>query len=142
MLLLGIHLEIISVPSNLLKNLSVEFYIIILFGVIATIGGVCDWVFHRLYVASGPNEHKSHLLALGTGGVPLFVLMAWASVTPEPGKFLIPIIVILLYTTTLICYDEFQFHLKRCRPLETLFHRMLVFGNGIAFLAWLHWIYV
>lgn len=108
---------------------------------IATIGGVCDWIFHRLYVATGPNEHRSHLLALVTGGLPIFCLMIAATLMTDPGILLVPIIACLLYTTSLICYDEFVFHFQRCRSLENIFHRMLVFGNGIAFLVWLNLIF-
>lgn len=123
------------------SNLPWQVYLITFVGSIATIGGVCDWVFHRLFVTSSPKESKSHLLALGSGGVPLFFLMGTASLIPEPKILLIPIIVVTLYTTTLICYDEFVFHWRRCCRLETLFHRLLVFGNGIAWLAWMHWVY-
>lgn len=119
-----------------------ELWTIVMAGTVATAGGVGDWLFHRLYVAAGPNERKAHLLALGSGGVPLAMLMATASVTPNPQWLLIPIIVVVLYTTVLICYDEFQFHTKRCISFETLMHRFLVFGNGVAWLAWMHWIYV
>ncbi len=119
-----------------------ELWALILFGTVATLGGVGDWAFHRLFVAAGPQERKSHMLALGTGGFPLAVLMAWASVGSHPMQLLIPIQLVVLYTTALICYDEFVFHRKRCKRLETLMHRLLVFGNGAAWLAWMHWIYV
>ena len=55
---------------------------------------------------------------------------------------LLPIIVVALFTATLICYDEFVFHRKRCGVYETLLHRLLVFGNGVAWLAWMHWCFV
>jgi hypothetical protein len=42
----------------------------------------------------------------------------------------------------MICYDEFVFHRKRCGRYETMLHRLLVFGNGIAWLAWMHWCFV
>lgn len=119
-----------------------EFWVLASCGIIATIGGIGDWIYHRVHVAVGPKEHKSHLLALITGGLPLFVLMAAATVVSRPTVFLIPVLVVVLYTTTLICYDEFVFHRKRCLPLETLFHRLLVFGNGVAWLAWFHWCFV
>ena len=107
-------------------------------GVLATLGGIGDWIFHRLYVTVGPKEHHSHKLALLTGGLPLFVLMAAATLTPSPGALLVPILVVALWTTALICYDEFVFHRRRCTAIETLFHRLLVFGNGAAWLAWVH----
>lgn len=120
-----------------------QLFVIALCGVVATVGGVADWIFHRCYVAAGPNERKSHLLAMGTGGFPLFFLMSLASLFPaQRSVLLIPIVVVLLYTTVIICYDEFIFHHRRCIPLETLFHRLLVFGNGCAFFAWFHWCFV
>jgi len=108
-------------------------------GTLATVGGVGDWVFHRRYVTVGPKEHHSHVLALITGGLPLFGLMAAASVLGDPTVLLVPIIGVALYTTALICYDEFVFHRHRCTAIESLFHRALVFGNGAAWLAWVHY---
>jgi hypothetical protein len=118
-----------------------QFWGIGLFGIIATLGGAGDWLFHKIYVTVGPNEHRSHILALGAGSV-VFILMACASVVDQPFYWLLPIIVALLVTVTLICYDEFAFHVRRCKPFETMLHRLLVFGNGAAFLCWLHWIFV
>lgn len=118
-----------------------QFWGIALFGSIATIGGAGDWLFHKIYVTVGPNEHHSHILALGAGGV-VFILMTLASVADQPLYWLLPVIVALLITVTLICYDEFAFHVRRCKPFETMLHRMLVFGNGAAFLCWLHWVFV
>jgi hypothetical protein len=60
----------------------------------------------------------------------------------RPLQFLLPAIVVVLFIATLICYDEFIFHRRRCRPLETVLHRVLVFGNGAAWLAWAHWCFV
>jgi hypothetical protein len=74
--------------------------------------------------------------------VPLFVLMSLASVLDRPVVVLIPVIVVVLFITTLICYDEFLFHRKRCGRYETVLHRLLVFGNGLAWLAWVHWCFV
>lgn len=118
-----------------------QFWGIGLFGVIATLGGAGDWLFHKVYVTVGPNEHHSHILALGAGGI-VFLLMALASVADQPLHWLIPVVVGLLATVTLICYDEFAFHVRRCKPFETMLHRMLVFGQGVAFLCWLHWVFV
>jgi len=114
---------------------------IICFGTVATLGGVGDWVFHKIYVTVGPREHHSHLLALGAGGV-VFILMAMASISSRPTLLLLPVIVGLLATVVLICYDEFAFHIRRCKPFETLLHRLLVFGNGLALLCWMHWAFV
>lgn len=84
----------------------------------------------------------AHLLALGTGGVPAAVLMCAASIDADPRPYLLPVLVVVLYTTALICYDEFMFHRKWCGRLETVLHRLLVFGNGSAWLAWMHWCFV
>ncbi len=119
-----------------------ELWTLIICGSIATIGGIADWTYHRIFVAAGPKERKSHFLALATGGVPLALLMCWASIAANPLQLLLPIIVVVLYTSTLICYDEFVFHRKRCKAFETLTHRLLVFGNGFAWLAWMHWCFV
>lgn len=124
-----------------LSNYPWQFWGIGLFGIVATLGGVGDWLFHKVYVTVGPHEHHSHILALGTGGI-VFVLMALASTSNQPLAWLIPVIVALLATVTLICYDEFAFHVRRCKPFETALHRMLVFGQGFAFLCWLHWVFV
>src|SRR6185436_8941480 len=83
----------------------------------------------------GRAEHHSELLALGTGGL-LFALMAAASVVRRPAVLLIPVIVVVLATATMICYDEFVYHRKRCGRYETALHRLLVLGNGVAWLAW------
>jgi hypothetical protein len=118
-----------------------QFWAIAALGSIASLGGAGDWLYHKVYVTVGPREHHSHILALGAGGL-VFLLMALASLFADPLPLLIPIIVALLLTATLICYDEFAFHIRRCKPFETLLHRMLVFGNGLAFLCWVHWVFV
>jgi hypothetical protein len=118
-----------------------QFWGIGICGVVATLGGAGDWVFHKIYVTVGPKEHHSHILALGAGGL-VFVMMAFASLSEQPVVWLIPVMIALLLTVTLICYDEFAFHVRRCKPFETMLHRMLVFGNGLAFLCWFHWIFV
>ena len=118
-----------------------QFWGIGFFGVIATVGGAGDWIFHKIYVTVGPHEHDSHVLALGAGGL-VFIFMSFASITDQPLVWLIPTLIALLLTTTLICYDEFVFHINRCKPIETALHRMLVFGNAIALFIWLHWIFV
>lgn len=119
-----------------------QLYVMAATGGIATLGGIGDWLFHRIYVAVGPEERKSHLLALATGGVPLFGLMLLASALIHPQMLLIPILMVVLYTTVLICFDEFVFHYRRCGWFETLMHRLLVLGNATAWLAWMHWIFV
>ena len=87
------------------------------------------------------KERDAEAAALGLGGVPMFVLMWVAMMNSKPVNFLIPILIVLIYTVVAISYDEFVFHIKRCGKLENLYHRMLVFGNGIAWLAWVHFIY-
>ena len=118
-----------------------ELWVIALCGALATLGGLADWGFHR-WVARcviSQKERNCELLALAGGGVPMFALMSAATVMPHPQSLLVPILVVLLFTASLICYDEFIFHKKRCKRLETVFHRLLVFGNGTAWLAWFHW---
>ncbi len=121
-----------------------ELWAISLAGSAALMGGLGDWIFHR-WVAQcvvGKAERRCELLALAGGGVPLFAMMSRASVSANPQVWLLPVLVVLIYTTALICYDEFVYHRRRCRRLEAVLHRMLVFGNGVAFLAWAHWCFV
>lgn len=68
----------------------------------------------------------------------MFGLLAVASVIPRPGLLFIPVLIALIATVILICYDEFLYH-RRCGRGEILAHRVLTLGNGIAFLAWAHW---
>jgi hypothetical protein len=120
-----------------------ELWVVAACGTVATAAGVADWRYHRSGKAVvGGAEHRSELAALAGGGLPLFVLMAAASVLPRPEVLLLPVIVVALFTTVLICYDEFVFHRRRCGAYESLLHRLLVFGNGAAWLAWAHWCFV
>jgi hypothetical protein len=118
-----------------------QFWVIALAGTVATLAGFGDWALHRWAAKCviGKKERNCELLALGGGGVSMFVLMSAASVCRQPAQLLLPILVVLLFTVTLICYDEFVFHRRRCQKLETMLHRLLVFGNGTAWLAWAHW---
>jgi hypothetical protein len=120
-----------------------QFIIIALFGAIATWGGILDWKFHRnpLNMKIPKKERDAEAFALGLGGVPMFVLMWLAMMSDHPYRYLIPILLVLIYTVAAISYDEFVFHVKRCGRTENMYHRMLVFGNGIAWLAWVHFIY-
>jgi len=112
-------------------------------GVTATAAGVADWRYHRSgATAIGGPEHQSELVALAGGGLPLFLLMAAASILTRPAVLLIPVLIVVLFTAVMICYDEFVFHRKRCGRYETILHRLLVFGNGLAWLAWTHWCFV
>jgi len=121
-----------------------QFWVIAGCGVVATLAGMGDWAYHRWAARCvvGRKERNCELLALVGGGVPMFVLMSAASLSGQPAQFLVPVIVVLLFTVTLICYDEFIFHRRRCRRMETVLHRLLVFGNGAAWLAWAHWCFV
>ena len=111
-------------------------------GTLATVGGVLDWRHHRSgATAVGRAEHRAHVAALAGGGLPLFALMAAASASVRPQDWLLPIIVVVLFTTVLVCLDEFRYH-RRAGRFETLTHRLLVFGNLAAWLAWMHWVYV
>ncbi len=119
-----------------------ELWAVAVCGTAATLGGVLDWRFHRTgETVVGRGEHRAHLLALAGGGVPLFALMAAASVSARPMRFLIPVLVVLICTVVMICYDEFIFH-RRCGRFETFAHRLLTCGNGLAFVAWAHWCFV
>ncbi len=120
-----------------------QFWVIVFFGIIATAGGVLDWRYHRdpLKLKIPKKERDAEAKALGLGGLPMFILMWLAMISSRPAGFLIPILLVLVYTVSAICYDEFVFHIKRCNKIENSYHRMLVFGNGIAWLAWIHYIY-
>lgn len=134
----------IIVPEHHPWYLPWQIYLIALCGVIGTTGGVLDWRYHRdpLKLKISNKEREAEAKALGLGGVPMLLLMMAATVSAHQSWFLVPIIVVLLYTVVAICYDEFVFHIHRCGKTETIFHRMLVFGNGAAWLAWFHFIFV
>jgi hypothetical protein len=120
-----------------------ELWVIACCGTVATMAGLADWAYHRSgKTAIGAKEHHSEMVALLAGGVPLFVLMAIASVISQPSILLIPVVVVVLFTVVMICYDEFVFHRKRCELYETMLHRLLVFGHGAAWLAWMNWCFV
>lgn len=131
-------------PENHLFYFPWQFWLIAMSGVIGTIGGVLDWRYHRdpLKLKISRKEREAEAKALGLGGVPMLLLMIAATLMSQPQLLLIPIILVLLYTVVAICYDEFVFHIHRCDSTETIFHRMLVFGNGAAWLAWFHFIFV
>jgi hypothetical protein len=120
-----------------------ELWVIALAGTVATAAGIADWCYHRTAgVKVGPNERKAELLALAGGGLPLFFLMCAASVAPWPHVFLLPVLIVLMGTLVLICYDEFVFHRRRCGGFEALLHRTLLGGHACAFLAWAHFCFV
>lgn len=134
----------VIVPEEYSVFLPWQFYLIAFCGFIGTIGGVLDWRYHRdpLKLKISKKEREAEAKALGFGGVPMLLLMMAATVSTQPAYFLLPIVLVLLYTTVAICYDEFVFHIHRCDKTETLFHRILVFGNGAAWLAWFHFVFV
>lgn len=121
-----------------------ELWTIALTGTLATAAGAGDWAWHRWArgCAVGSAERRCELLAMAAGGGPLFVFMALASLSPRPQLWLLPAVIAVVATTAMICYDEFIFHRRRCRRLETILHRVLVFGQGAAWLAWAHWCFV
>ena len=120
-----------------------QFLVVGAAGTVATLGGILDWRYHRnpLNLKIPKKERDAEAAALGLGGVPMFALMSLATLQRQPTVWLIPIVVVLIYTVVAISYDEFVFHVKRCGPVENVYHRMLVFGNGAAWLAWFHFIY-
>ncbi len=120
-----------------------QFFVMAVFGLIGTAGGLLDWKFHRnpLNMKIPKKERDAEAAALGLGGLPMLALMWMAMMSAQPTDFLILIIIVLIYTVVMISYDEFVFHIKRCGKIETRYHRMLVFGNGVAWLAWFHFIY-
>lgn len=120
-----------------------QFLVMGVAGGVATLGGVLDWRYHRnpLNMKIPKKERDAEAAALGLGGVPMFGLMWGAMMHPRPTAWLLPILVVLIYTVVAISYDEFVFHRKRCGPLENTYHRLLVGGNGVAWLAWVHFIF-
>jgi hypothetical protein len=71
-------------------------------------------------------------------GVALFVLLCAASVVAWRWRLLAPIAALALLIGWLVRLDERRFH-RACGRYETRLHRLLVGGNGLAFLGWLHW---
>src|SRR5688572_4079994 len=83
-----------------------EFWVLTVGGLTATAGGVLDWRYHRSgQTHVGEAEHRHELYALAAGGLPLFFLMAAGSVLRQPAVLLLPILVVVLFTVVLICYD-------------------------------------
>jgi hypothetical protein len=129
--------------KNVFPYLPWQFILSAFFGFIALLGGMLDWKFHRkeLNRKVSKKERLFELIALGFGGLPLFILLLLANISNYPNQFLVPILLVLIFTVALICYDEFVFHRNRCGIEETIYHRMLVLGNGSAFVFWIHFIY-
>lgn len=121
---------------------AVHFGVIAGAGTVATLAGVADWMLHRRgeRVVS-VRERRVELAALAGGGAPLFLVMAAATLSSTPTAWLIPAVVLALMTTTAIAYDELTFH-RKCSGVETLYHRALTLGMGVAWLAWMHGVFV
>lgn len=119
-----------------------EIWAIGALGGIATVAGVLDHRLHlKLGAKVGPKERTVELAALVLGGIPLFVLMAMATVTH--GEFLLlPVVAQTVFVAVLVAYDEIRFHAHRCGTYETILHRVLVFGQAGALLAWMHLCFV
>jgi hypothetical protein len=115
-----------------------ELWLLAAAGGVATVGGILDWRYHRGGGRRiGAAEHRTERRALLLG-VPLFALLVAASVMQSPEPLLVPIVVLALVMAGFVVHDETRFH-RACTRYETLLHRLLVGGNGVAFLAWLHW---
>ena len=134
------NLQMKHVISWNFPNVPWELWVIGLTGTAALTAAVNDWYFHTKNPVS-PVEERGEVFAL-MGGSAMFILMALASLSNNPTKFLIPILVDLLCTVALICHDEFVFHRRRCGAYENFLHKIIIFGNGIAWLSWFHWIFV
>jgi hypothetical protein len=119
-----------------------ELWIIAIGGSLATLAGAADFVWHvRGLREVSRREERGEIVALALGGAPLFAIMAAASVAAAPRSFLVPVLVTTMFTVACVCHDEFVYH-RRCHWMEALFHRALIFGNGLAFVAWFHWVFV
>ncbi|MBI5362826.1 MAG: hypothetical protein HZA53_06580 [Planctomycetes bacterium] len=119
-----------------------HFAAIAIAGTIATAAGIADWRLHRGGArVVGLRERRVELLALAGGGTPLFAVMAAATLSARPEPWLVPAIALALATTAAIAYDEFTFH-RRCSAFETACHRALTLGMGVAWLAWMHGVFV
>lgn len=116
-------------------------WIIAVGGTTATLAGLLDLHYHvsgqRLV---SKKERYGELIALGLGGTPLFAVMMVASASAEPSRYLTPIVILTMFTVVMVCLDEFVHHRRACTRYETMLHRVLIFGNAAAFLAWFQWI--
>jgi hypothetical protein len=120
-----------------------ELWVIAIGGSIATIAGFADFVWHvRGLREVSRKEERGEIIALAVGGAPLFVIMGAASLAADPKPFLLPALVTTMFTVACVCHDEFVYHRRACQWMEALFHRALIFGNGLAFLAWFSWVFV
>ncbi len=119
-----------------------EIFAIAAFGGSATFAGWLDHRFHTALGAKvGPKERNVELAALVVGGLPLFGLMAWATWSHSLA-LLLPVLAQTALIAALVLYDELKFHTRRCGRYETMLHRVLVFGQAGALLAWMHLCFV
>lgn len=120
-----------------------ELWIIAAGGSLASLAGLADFVWHvRGLREVSRREERGEIVALALGGAPLFGVMAAASAGPDPRAFLLPALVVTIFTVACVCHDEFVYHRLACGRREALFHRLLIAGNGVAYLAWFHWTFV
>src|SRR5436190_1055950 len=76
-----------------------ELWAVAACGTVATLAGWADWRVHRSGVTVvGVREHRAHIAALGLGGLPLFGLLAAASLSPRPLVYLLPVLIVLIIT--------------------------------------------
>jgi hypothetical protein len=121
----------------------IALWLIAIGGSIASLAGVADFFWHvRGLREVSRKEERGEVVALALGGAPLFCLMAVASVAAKPTPYLLPVLIVTMFTVACVCHDEFVYHRRACGKTETLFHHVLIGGNGLAFLAWFHWIFV
>jgi hypothetical protein len=119
-----------------------ELWTIAVAGTLALFGGVGDFFWHvRGLREVSRKEERGEILALATAGAPTFLTMAAASVAADPRPFLTPVVALAMYAVVLVCHDEFVYHRRACGKVETLLHRALTLGNGVAFVAWFHWVF-
>ena len=111
-------------------------------GLAGVIGSMSDYRYHRRWPVVGEPEHKSHLIALLSGGVPLFVVMAVATLTSRPALLIVPMVALVSYIVFWVAYDELVFHRKRrCKKAERVYHALSTVGNATALLSWAHWVF-
>jgi len=118
--------------------------VIAIAGGLGAAGAIGDYRYHRAHDRPlvGEPEHRSHLMALVTGGLPLFAVMIAATLSQHRGWFVVPAMALSLYVAGWVAYDAFVFHRRRkTAPREQTFHAMTLLGNTTAFLAWAHWLW-
>lgn len=113
-------------------------------GTVGAAGAIGDHRHHRRHGRPlvGPLEHRSHVVALVGGGLPLFFAMCAATLAERPGPWTAPVLALAIHVVVWVAYDAFVFHRRRrTEPRERALHAMTTVGNGAAFLAWVHWVW-